>query len=91
MMPKVKAYLADMDIDQYWIDRMFSANSQEHYMPTWNEADNKIHHLMGIVPALEEVVLSKCKEDPNVDRKLNEFRLPGKPLSEDDRARRSKR
>jgi hypothetical protein len=32
MMPKVKAYLADMDIDQYWIDRMFSANSQQYYI-----------------------------------------------------------
>ena len=61
MMPKVKAYLADMEIDQYWIDRMFSANSQEYYMPTWNEADNKVRHLMDMVPSLEEVVLSKCK------------------------------
>ena len=34
IMTEVKAYLADMDIDQYWIDRMFSANSQEYYMPT---------------------------------------------------------
>jgi hypothetical protein len=73
MMPKVRAYLADMDIDQYWIDRMFSANSQDHYMPTWNEADSKVHHLMGMVPSLEEVVLSKCNEDPNVDRKLGDF------------------
>ena len=65
MMPEVKAYLADMDIDQYWIDRMFSANSQEYYMPTWNEADNKVHHLMDMVPSLEEVVLSKCNEGPD--------------------------
>ena len=65
MMPKVKAYLADMDIDQYWIDRMFSANSQEYYIPTWNEADNKVRRLMDMVPSLEEVVLSKCNEGPD--------------------------
>ena len=74
MTPKVKAYLADMDVDQYWIDRMFAANSQEQYMPNWAEADNKVRHLMGIVPSLEEVVLSKCKEDTNVDRNLQAFR-----------------
>ena len=85
VVPKVKAYLADMDIDQYWIDRMFSANSQEEYMPTWSEADSKVHHLMGVVPSLEEVILSKCKEDPNVDKKLREFRnSSGKPLTADD-------
>jgi hypothetical protein len=60
LMPKVKAYLADMEIDQYWIDRMFAASSQDQYMPTWAEADSKLHHLMGIVPSLEEIVLSKC-------------------------------
>ncbi len=70
----VKAYLADMEVDQYWIDRMFSANSQEYYMPTWDEADSKIHHLMDTVPSLEEVVLSKCKEDPDVDQKMQAFR-----------------
>jgi TPR repeat protein len=88
MVPKVKAYLADMDIDQYWIDRMFSANSQEHYMPTWNEADSKVHHLMGVVPSLEEVILSKCREDPDVDRKLREFHNASrKPLSADDQTK----
>jgi hypothetical protein len=87
MVPKVKAYLTNMDIDQYWIDRMFSANSQEHYMPTWNEADSKIHHLMGVVPSLEEVILSKCNEDPDVDRKLKELQNSEKPLSADDKAK----
>ena len=74
MTAKVKAYLADMGVDQYWIDRMFAANSQGQYMPTWAEADNKVRHLMGMVPSLEEVVLSKCTEDPDVDRKLQAFR-----------------
>jgi hypothetical protein len=82
MVPKVKAYLADMDIDQYWIDRMFSTNSQGQYMPTWNEADSKVHHLMGMVPSLEEVILTKCNEDPDADRKLREFQNSSrKPLS----------
>ncbi len=70
---RVKQYLADMEVDQYWLDRMFSANSQEYYMPPWNEANSKIHHLMDMVPSLEEVVLSKCKEDPDVDRKVQAF------------------
>jgi hypothetical protein len=87
MMPKVKAYLADMDIDQYWIDRMFSANSQEYYMPTWNEADNKVHHLMDMVPSLEEVVLSKCNEDPNADKKLRDLQNSGSPLTAEDQAK----
>lgn len=64
MLPKVKAYLTDMEIDQYWIDRMFAANSQERYMPTLSEADSQLHHLMGFAPSLEEVVLSKCSQDP---------------------------
>jgi len=38
MVPKVRTYLADMEVDQFWIDRMFAANSQEYYMPTWAEA-----------------------------------------------------
>ena len=77
MVPKVRTYLADMEVDQFWIDRMFAANSQEYYMPTWIEADSKVHHLMGMVPSLEEVVLSKCNEDPDVDRKLNALRKSG--------------
>ena len=74
IVPKVKAYLADMEIDQHWSDRMFATNSQEGYIPTWSEADNKTRHLMGMVPSLEEVVLSKCDEDPDVDKKMQAFR-----------------
>jgi hypothetical protein len=84
MLPKVKAYLADMEIDQYWIDRMFAASSQERYMPTWAEADSKVHHLMGIVPSLEEIMLSKCNQDPDVDRKLLALRHARSQLSADD-------
>jgi hypothetical protein len=80
LVPKVKAYLADMEIDQYWIDRMFAASSQDRYMPTWAEADSKLHHLMGIVPSLEEIVLSKCNQDADVDKKLSALRnAPGSP------------
>ncbi len=81
MVTKVKKYLADMEVDQFWIDRMFAANSQEHYMPTWEEADSKVHHLMGMVPSLEEVVLSKCNEDPDLDRKLRALRNSGGPAA----------
>jgi hypothetical protein len=81
--PKVKAYLVDMEIDQYWIDRMFAASSQDRYMPTWAEADSKLHHLMGIVPSLEEIVLSKCNQDPDVDRKLSALRNAPGSLSVD--------
>jgi TPR repeat protein len=81
MVPKIKTYLVDVEVDQFWIDRMFAANSQEYYMPTWAEADSKLHHLMGMVPSLEEVVLTKCNEDPNVDRKLKALRKSGTPPS----------
>jgi hypothetical protein len=83
LVPKVKAYLADMEIDQYWIDRMFAASSQDRYMPTWAEADSKLHHLMGIVPSLEEIVLSKCNQDADVDRKLSALRNAPGSLSVD--------
>jgi hypothetical protein len=83
LVPKVKAYLADMEIDQYWIDRMFAASSQDRYMPTWAEAGSKLHHLMGIVPSLEEIVLSKCNQDADVDRKLSALRNAPGSLSVD--------
>jgi len=84
LVPKVKAYLADMEIDQYWIDRMFAASSQDRYMPTWAEADSKLHHLMGMVPSLEEIVLSKCNLDTDVDKKLSALRSAPGSLSVDD-------
>ena len=84
MLPNVKTYLADMEIDQYWIDRMFAVNSQESYMPTLQEADDRLHHLMGFVPSLEEVVLSKCNQDTDVDKKLSELRNASKPFSAED-------
>jgi TPR repeat protein len=84
MVPKVKAYLADMEIDQYWIDRMFAASSQEQYMPTFAEADSKLHHLMGIVPSLEEVVLSKCNQNLDFDKKMSELQKARRPLSAED-------
>jgi TPR repeat protein len=37
-----------------------------------------------MVPSLEEVVLSKCNEDPDVDKKLNALRKSGTPLSAED-------
>src|SRR6266404_1151533 len=67
--------------------RLFSDNSQEYYMPPWNEADSKVHHLMGLVPSLEEVVLSKCNQDPDVDRKLKVFLDSKKTLSAADQAK----
>jgi TPR repeat protein len=74
MAQTVSAYLVNMEVDHYWIDRMFSANSQEHYLPTWAEANNEVRHLMGMVPSLTEIVLSKCNQDPDLDRKLRALR-----------------
>ena len=88
LFPKVKAYLADMEIDQYWIDRMFAASSQDRYMPTWAEADSKLHHLMGIVPSLEEIVLSKCNQDADVDRKLSALRNAPRSVDNQEQSRR---
>ena len=39
---------------------------------------------MDMVPSLEEVVLSKCKEDPDVDRKMEAFRASRSPLTDAD-------
>jgi len=83
MVPKVKTYLAEMEVDQFWIDRMFAANSQQYYMPTWAEAASDVHPLMGMVPSLEEVVLSKCNEDPELDGKLKALRGLGRSPAAD--------
>ena len=82
--PKVKAYLAAMEIDQYWSDRMFAANQKKSYVPTWQEANNKALRLMGIIPSLEEVVLSKCNQAPDGDGELLARRKAAGPLSADD-------
>lgn len=57
---KVAAYLKDMDVDQHWIDRMIGTSSQSSYVPTRSEAENRDYHLMGVVPAIEEMQLAKC-------------------------------
>lgn len=69
----IRAYLTDMEVDQYWIDRMFATNSGEVFIPSWVEADNKVRHLMGIVPTLEEVTLSKCHYNLEADQKFQKF------------------
>jgi len=73
---KVRAYLDYMEIDKFWIGKMLSTNSQNAYVIPWELADDKNYHLMGIVPSIEEVLLSKCDEF-NTDcnkRALNEIR-----------------
>jgi len=57
---EVSEYLKSMDIDQYWIDRMMATSSQDSYVVPWSEADNKVYHLMGTVPLIEEIELGKC-------------------------------
>ena len=55
---KVKKYLKDMEVDQFFVDKMMSNNSQDSYVVALWETDR--YHLSGIVPSVEEIVLSKC-------------------------------
>ncbi len=72
---RVKAYLEEMEVSQFWIDHMFAASSQDYYMPSMNEASNSIYHLMGLSPFVEEVVLTKCVKNQRVDEVLNKTRV----------------
>ena len=55
---KVRQYLKNMEIDDFFIDKLISTNSQDAYYVTLWETDE--HHLSQIVPSLEEAVLTRC-------------------------------
>jgi hypothetical protein len=57
-MDDVRKYLQDMEINQFFIDKMMSNNSQDSYTVTIS--DGLQYHLDAIVPSIEEIVLAKC-------------------------------
>src|SRR5262249_12694305 len=57
-MAKVRDYLQDMEVDQFFIDKMMWTSSQDAYVPTL--ADVLGHHLNEIVPSVEEIILRSC-------------------------------
>ncbi len=58
VMVKVREYLHNMEVDQFFIDKMMSPSSQDSYVVTLS--DMLAHRLDHIVPSMEEIVLTKC-------------------------------
>lgn len=58
VMAKVREYLQNMDVDQFFIDKMISNSSQDAYFVTGD--DTSTYHLWTTVPFIEEIVLTEC-------------------------------
>jgi hypothetical protein len=57
-MAEVQQYLKDMEVGDFFIDKVMSNSSQDAYHVTLWETDE--YHLSQIVPSLEEAVLARC-------------------------------
>jgi hypothetical protein len=57
-MNEVRDYLKEMEVDQFFIDKMMWTSSQDGYVTTLADVLN--HHLNDIVPSIEEIVLPEC-------------------------------
>ncbi len=55
----VRDYLQEMELDQYYTDKLISTSSQDGFIPS--DKDLTDHPLAVIAPSLEEVILSKCE------------------------------
>lgn len=67
----VRQYLRDMEVDQFYLDKLMATNSQDGY--TISMHDDDAHPLEDMPPSIEEIVLSKCKrpskqEEDEADR-----------------------
>jgi hypothetical protein len=62
---EVRQYLKDMEVDNFFIDKLMANSSQDAYHVALWETDE--YHLSQIVPSLEEAILTRCtpvtKED----------------------------
>ncbi|MFZ0423443.1 MAG: hypothetical protein WAL80_11250 [Xanthobacteraceae bacterium] len=58
VMAEVRNYLQEMEVDQFFMDKMMWTSSQDGYLTTLADVLN--HHLNGIVPSIEEIVLPSC-------------------------------
>ena len=57
---KTLAYLNTMEVDRFFIDKMYGTSSQDSYVVTLRDVLD--HHLGTVVPSIEEVLLSKCDD-----------------------------
>ena len=55
---KIRNYLQEMDLPQYYVDKMISTASRDGYMPT--SEDIAEHSLPEFAASIEELLLSKC-------------------------------
>jgi len=65
-MIKVALYLKNMEIDQFFIDKMMTTDSQDAYVVSLWETDK--YHLHGTVPSIEESILARCTELSSTER-----------------------
>jgi len=63
----VRSYLSEMELDQFYIDKVIATNSQDGYAVTIK--DVQAHPLVEIPPSIEEVILSKCEDFTSIERK----------------------
>ena len=55
----VRGYLKEMEFPTYYIDKMIATSSQDGYIPTEKDFDDR--PIDGTPPSIEEIILSKCE------------------------------
>jgi len=65
----VSNYLQEMEVSQFFIDKMMSTNSQNVQFVSLRDASN--YHLLGAVPSIEEIVLTKCDGGAHEEEQFN--------------------
>lgn len=81
IMSLVRRYLEEMEIPNYYIDKMMSRSSQDAYLISHIEATSPDHPLSGYVASIEEITLSKCKTKPKRERE-QEYEALGQRIRE---------
>ena len=56
----VRGYLKEMEFPTYYIDKMIATSSQDGYIPTEKDFDDR--PIDGTPPSIEEIILSKCEK-----------------------------
>lgn len=84
LISQIRGYLKRNDIPDSLIDEMIRRSSREVY---WLDSmDRTDEALDGMAPWFEELMISKCKYDPEFDRQINYFvggKMPsGEPISQ---------
>ena len=60
---EVREHLAEMDVNEFFVEKVLSTNSRNAYRVSYWEADH--YHLTHIVPSIEEAVLLRCNPMTN--------------------------